>query len=542
MSDATDLSRRRLLQCLGLSAAAMAVAPEWLLAAVEQGSQERPRQTEPDIELRITALITELPILSSDRPTKVWKFSGELIKGPAGTVEAIPDSYLGPVLRLRQGQKVRIRFHNKLPEDCVIHQHGMLVPEKADGHPRHQIGSGQTSVYEYTVLDRAGTYWFHPHTDKRTAEQVYYGMAGLILVTDTEEQSLDLPRDEFDVPLVIQDRSFDDRNQFRYVEHMHDRWMGFLGDRVLVNGKPDFVLPAATRAYRLRILNGSNSRIYKLMWSDGSPLTVIGTDGGLLESPVIRNYVMLAPAERVDIWADFRGRKVGEEIALRSAAFSGVMPMMGMGGGMMGGGGGGMMGMRRGMRGGMMGRMGAALPHGSEYTILTIRIVREERDQLALPRRLSRIERYRLQDAANTRTPRSIHLSMRGMSPRLNGRSFELTKVVEEEMIPLNTLQVLEFVNRDHRARGMMMAHPMHIHGQSFQILKRELAPGFEQRYASVSQGFVDDGWKDTVLVMPGEKVTILKRFDRYTGLYLYHCHNLEHEELDMMRNFLVQA
>ncbi|MDE2179861.1 MAG: multicopper oxidase domain-containing protein [candidate division NC10 bacterium] len=542
MSDATDLSRRRLLQCLGLSAAAMAVAPEWLLAAVEQGSQERPRQTEPDIELRITALITELPVLSSDRPTKVWKFSGELIKGPAGTVEAIPDSYLGPVLRLRQGQKVRIRFHNKLPEDCVIHQHGMLVPEKADGHPRHQIGSGQTSVYEYTVLDRAGTYWFHPHTDKRTAEQVYYGMAGLILVTDTEEQSLDLPRDEFDVPLVIQDRSFDDRNQFRYVEHMHDRWMGFLGDRVLVNGKPDFVLPAATRAYRLRILNGSNSRIYKLMWSDGSPLTVIGTDGGLLESPVIRNYVMLAPAERVDIWADFRGRKVGEEIALRSAAFSGVMPMMGMGGGMMGGGGGGMMGMRRGMRGGMMGRMGAALPHGSEYTILTIRIVREERGQLALPRRLSQIERYRPQDAANTRTPRSIHLSMRGMSPRLNGRSFELTKVVEEEMIPLNTLQVLEFVNRDHRARGMMMAHPMHIHGQSFQILKRELAPGFEQRYASVSQGFVDDGWKDTVLVMPGEKVTILKRFDRYTGLYLYHCHNLEHEELDMMRNFLVQA
>lgn len=542
MSDATDLSRRRLLQCLGLSAAAMAVAPEWLLAAVEQGSQERPRQTEPDIELRITALITELPILSSDRPTKVWKFSGELIKGPAGTVEAIPDSYLGPVLRLRQGQKVRIRFHNKLPEDCVIHQHGMLVPEKADGHPRHQIGSGQTSVYEYTVLDRAGTYWFHPHTDKRTAEQVYYGMAGLILVTDTEEQSLDLPRDEFDVPLVIQDRSFDDRNQFRYVEHMHDRWMGFLGDRVLVNGKPNFVLPAATRAYRLRILNGSNSRIYKLMWSDGSPLTVIGTDGGLLKSPVIRNYVMLAPAERVDIWADFRGRKVGEEIALRSAAFSGVMPMMGMGGGMMGGGGGGMMGMRRGMRGGMMGRMGAALPHGSEYTILTIRIVREERGQLALPRRLSRIERYRPQDAANTRAPRSIHLSMRGMSPRLNGRSFELTKVVEEEMIPLNTLQVLEFVNRDHRDRGMMMAHPMHIHGQSFQVLKRELAPGFEQRYASVSQGFVDDGWKDTVLVMPGEKVTILKRFDHYTGLYLYHCHNLEHEELDMMRNFLVQA
>ena len=539
MSEATDLSRRRLLQYLGLTAVATAVVPEWLFAADEQGSQERSGQSEPDIEVGITAQPAESPILPG-RPTKVWKFSGELVKGPPGTVKDIPDSYLGPILRLRQGQKVRIRFRNKLPEPCVIHQHGLHVPEEADGHPRHQIGSGQTAVYEFTVLDRAGTYWFHPHTHHRTAEQAYYGLAGLILVTDTEEQSLDLPHDEHDIPLVIQDRSFDDHNQLRYIGHMHDRFRGFLGDRVLVNGKPDFVLPVATRVYRLRILNGSNSRIYKLAWSDGSPLTVIGTDGGLLESPEVRNYLMLAPGERVDLWVDFRGRKLGDEITLRSAAFSGVMPMMGMGGGMMGGGGAGMMG--RGMRGGMMGRMGAALPHGAEYPILTARIVREERDQLVLPRRLSQIQRYRPQDAANAQKPKSIHLSMRAMSPRLNGRSFELTRVAEEEIIPLNTMQLLEFVNRDHRAHEMMMAHPMHIHGQQFQVLKREMAPGFERHYSSVSQGFVDNGWKDTVLVMPGEKVTILKRFDHYTGLYLYHCHNLEHEDLDMMRNFLVQA
>ena len=529
MSKATDLSRRRLLQYLGLGAVASIAVPDWLLAADEQGSREGSQHSEPDVEIGITAQPTEVQILSG-RPTKVWKFFGELVKGPPGTVQEIPESYLGPILRLRHGQKVRIRFHNKLPEDCIIHQHGLHVPEKADGHPRHQIGSVQTSMYEFTVLDRAGTYWFHPHTDHRTAEQAYFGLAGLILVSDAEEQSLDLPRADNDIPLVIQDRSFDNQNQLRYIAHMHDRWRGFLGERVLVNGKPDFVLRAATRAYRLRILNGSNSRIYKLVWNDGSPLTVIGTDGGLLESPDTRNYLMLAPGERAELWVDFRHRKPGEEIVLRSAAFSGVMPMMGMGGGMTGGRGGGGMG------------MGRAMPHGAEHPILTVRIEKEERDQLALPRRLSQIERYRPQDAANRRKPRSIHLSMRGMSPRLNGRSFELTKVVEEEIVPLNTLQIIEFVNRDHRARGMMMAHPMHIHGQQFQVLKREMAPGFEQRYASVSQGFVDDGWKDTVLVMPGEKITILKRFDHYTGLYLYHCHNLEHEDLDMMRNFLVQA
>ncbi len=534
MSDVTDLSRRRLLQCLGLSAVAAVAIPKWVLAAGDQDLQDRTGQSEPDIEVGITAMVTEVPIMQG-RPTKVWKFSGELIKGPPGTVSDIPDSYLGPILRLRQAQKVRIRFHNRLPEPCIIHQHGLHVPEKADGHPRHQIGSGRTAVYEFTVLDRAATYWFHPHTHHRTAEQAYYGLAGLILVTDPEEQALNLPRDEYDVPLVIQDRSFDHQNQLRYIAHMHDRWRGFLGDRLLVNGKPDFVLSAATRPYRLRILNGSNSRIYKLAWSDGSPLTVIGTDGGLLEGPEVRSYVMLAPGERVELWADFSGRRLGEEITLRSTAFSGVMPMMGMGGGMMGGGG-------RGMRGGMMGGMGAALPHGGEYPILRVRFARQEHDQRILPSRLSQIRRHLPQEAANAGNPRSIHLSMRGMSPRLNGRSFELTNVAEEEIIPLNTLQLLEFVNRNHRARGMMMAHPMHIHGQQFQVVKREIAQGFEQQYASVSQGFVDSGWKDTVLVMPGEKITILKRFDDYTGLYLYHCHNLEHEDLDMMRNFLVQV
>lgn len=527
MSDTTDLSRRQLLRYLGIGAMAAVATPERLFAAADQGSQDRSAPSEPDVEIAITALTTEMSVLSSDRPTKVWKFSGELIKGPAGTVEEIPGSYLGPILRLRQGQKVRIHFRNKLPEECVIHQHGLLVPERADGHPRHQIGSGETMTYEYTVIDRAGSYWFHPHTDRRTAEQVYYGMAGLILVTDNEEQSLDLPRNEYDIPLVIQDRSFDNRNQFRYIARRRDRWMGFLGDRILVNGKPDFVLPAASRTYRLRILNGSNSRIYKLVWSDGSPLTVIGTDGGLLERPVVRRYIMLGPGERVDLWADFRGRKLGDEVMLRSAAFLGAMPAMGMG---------------RGMGGGMMGGMDAALPNGAEHPILTVRINREERESLTLPSRLSEIPRYRVQDAANNRRPRAIHLSMRGMSPRLNDRSFELTEVVEEEIIPLNTLQVVQFVNQDRRARRMMMAHPMHIHGQTFQVLRRELAPGFEQRYASVSQGFVDVGWKDTVLVMPGEKITLLKRFDKYTGLYLYHCHNLEHEDLDMMRNFLVQA
>ena len=121
---------------------------------------------------------------------------------------------------------------------------------------------------------------YHPHPHTMTASQVYHGLAGAILVNDQEEQKLGLPNGEYEIPLVIQDRRFDDNNQLVYASHMRDRMMGFYGDRILINGRPDFNLDVASRAYRFRILNGSTARIYKLAWDDNSPITVIGTDGG----------------------------------------------------------------------------------------------------------------------------------------------------------------------------------------------------------------------------------------------------------------------
>ena len=156
-----------------------------------------------------------------------------------------------------------------------------------------------------------------------------------------------------DVPVIIQDRNFDSNNQFLYNPNM--MW-GYLGNRILVNGKPDAALSLEPRGYRLRFLNGSNARTYKLAWSNNMPLKVIGTDGGLLPAAVSKSYVMLMPGERVDVWADFASL-AGKQVILRSLAFeAGGMGMMGgMGGGMMGGGmmGGGMMG--GGMMGGGMG-------------------------------------------------------------------------------------------------------------------------------------------------------------------------------------------
>jgi FtsP/CotA-like multicopper oxidase with cupredoxin domain len=405
-----------------------------------------------------------------------------------------------------------------------------------DGNPMYAINEGESYVYEFEIRNRAGTYWYHAHTHSVTAKQVYSGLAGLFIVSDEQEQALDLPSGDYDVPLVIQDRSFDSQNQLAYSSHMMQRMQGFLGDQIFINGRPDFVLPVGSRAYRLRLLNGSNSRIYKLAWDDGTPITVIGVDGGLLERPEQHGYVMLAPGERLEVWMDFSGRAIDNVLTLRSIPFAssmhgGGMGMMG-GHGMMGGG----MGMHRGgmMGGGIMSV--SPLPSGSDYPVLKFRVTKKEQGNHTLPKVLTPINPLRVKDAQNAANPKTITLSMRHMSTLLNGRSYQMNDIQPDEMIPVNTLQLIEFDNGFSGGMGMHgmmmdMPHPMHLHGEQFQIVKREMNSGTQENYQTVAAGFVDNGWKDVVLVMPGEKVTILKPFNDFKGTFMVHCHNLEHED-----------
>lgn len=278
----------------------------------------------PDVEIALQAIPADVNILPG-KATRVWQYQGRVIRGDPNSLQTMPGSYLGPVFRLRKGQRVRITFTNNLPEQSIVHWHGLRVPDDMDGHPRFAIAPGKTYEYEYQVVNRAGTYWYHPHPNMLTGPQVYNGMAGLFLVSDDEESAAGLPAGEFDIPLVIQDRSFDDQNQLVYMTPgTNDMTMGFLGDTIMVNGHPDYTLEVATRPYRLRILNGSNSRVYKLGWQDGTPLTVVGTDGGLLEKPVTKPYVTLAPAERVELWVDFSGQTMDSELTLQSLTFNGL--------------------------------------------------------------------------------------------------------------------------------------------------------------------------------------------------------------------------
>ena len=513
------INRRRFLQITGAGAAGLLTGNMTSLLSAGKASASGLGSSgfAPDLDIALNAASGKVAILPGS-PTSVWRFQGQILKGGRESLVNLEGSYLGPIIRARTGQKVRLRFTNQIADQTIVHWHGLHVPAEMDGHPSLVIPRGETYVYEFEVRNRAGTYWYHPHPHGLTGPQVYGGLAGLFLVADDEEEAAGLPSGEYDIPLVLQDRTFDRSNQLIYLSGPHMEQMnGFLGDWILVNGQPDFSLPVATRSYRLRLLNGSNSRIYRLAWKDGTPLTVIGTDGGLLEEPVQRRYVMLGPGERLELWVDFSSHEVGSETALVSLPFDGGM----LGGGRMGR--------------GMMGGGGYALPNGAGFPIFRVRVNRRAKTTSTLPQWLSTIERYDPAEALNRENPKRFHLVMRHMTWTINGRTFRMDQVAADERVALNSLEVWEFINEGGgmgMMGGMDMPHPIHLHGMQFQVL---------QRRGVTHDGYVDEGWKDTVLLMPGERVRLLVRFGDYPGLYLYHCHNLEHEDMGMMRNFRIE-
>jgi FtsP/CotA-like multicopper oxidase with cupredoxin domain len=221
----------------------------------------------------------------------------------------------------------------------------------------------------------------------------------------------------------------------------------------------------------------------------------------------------------VELWADFSERESGAVVQLRSLQFSGAE--MGMGG-------------------------GQALPNGAPFTVMNVRVVGRTSEPSLPPTRLSTLNRHRMEDAVNAAAPRSFAVSIGmasgGMRWLLNGRAYQETEVAANETVRLNTTEVWELVNTGAGGMmGMSMVHPLHIHGLQFQVVERQVAAQLSAGYETVRYGYVDEGWKDTVMLMPGERIKLLLRFEDFTGMYVYHCHNLEHEDAGMMRNYLVR-
>ncbi len=517
------LSRRNVLRLMSLSAIGGIVGCDALPAG--DGRAVFPQRASasafvPDVELVLTAAPDEVRVLPGSH-TRVWRFTGRLLKGPADTLQTLPGSYLGPIIRLRRGQRVRVRFANQLAEDSIVHWHGLDVPEAADGHPRRVIGHGGEYVYEFEVTNRAGTYWYHPHPHMRTGAQIYAGLAGLLLVGDADEDALSLPSGEAELLCVIQDRRFDARNQL--VFHgggMMDTMNGFLGDRVLVNGLPQPTTEVDAAWHRVRVLNGSNARIYKLAWSAGIQMFVIGVDGGLLEHPLRQPTVTLATGQRVDLLLDLTGLAAGTEVHLESKTFAEADA--------------GVVGMAAMMGGRMMGTSArSTVPNGAPLRVMTLRTRARNGPAIRVPDRLSSFD---ASWSARTDVPiRRVPLSFRRMEWLLGGRTFAMGDVAPEETVTAGSTHVWEFVNQAN-GMGMEAAHPIHMHGRQFRIVDRTGG----RPTSTLRAGIVDSGWRDTVLVLPGETVRVQVTFTRHPGLYLYHCHILEHEDMGMMRNFRV--
>jgi FtsP/CotA-like multicopper oxidase with cupredoxin domain len=456
-------------------------------------------------------------------------------------------SELPPVIRAKRGDSMTLNLINNLSDDTTIHWHGFKIPGDQDGGPDYPVSAGNAKTYSFAMLQPAAPLWFHPHPDMQTGEQVYRGLAGVFLLEDAISQQLasskQIPSGDADIPVLIQDRRF--RNEVNGVRQLAYKTMemdsdGMLGDRILVNGAELPKLEVGTRQYRLRLYNTSNARSYDFALSDGSTFRVVGTDGGLLPQPVEVDHIMLGAAERAEIVIDFSRYTVGNRVMLISKAFNGS-PMMGMMSGMNGGGSGG----------GMNGGTNTQPANGMRMDIMRFDVATQISDDVtlysALPAGVEiNPQRLTAQDATKTRnfvmTMAMGNMNgggsgrgsgggsgggMAGMSFVINGKAFDMNRIDELVNLSEGDTEIWSIQNRS------PMAHPFHAHAIQWQILSRNGIPA----------SGIDLGWKDTVLVQPGETVNFIGRFDPAvnTGDYMYHCHILEHEDAGMMGFFRIQ-
>ncbi len=450
-------------------------------------------------------------------------------------------AYQNPILRIESGARFTASLDNALAEPTIIHWHGLHAPALMDGHPSTVIAPGGRYDYDFTVRDRGGTYWYHTHAHELTAKQAYNGLASYFLVDDDDQRNLakalDLKLGVTDLPLVIQDKQFDAQGKLQYRPNMQETMMGWLGDIVLANLTPNAVHAVTPRTYRLRLLNGSNARIYRLAFVKGEtalPFIVIGTDGGLIEQPQTVSEAFLVPGERLDVLFDAGQAQPGDEVFLKSLAFD-PMENEGAGNGMsgmpgMGASGGGGMGHA------MAGMVTSRLALGAAFNVLKLSVTAGERVVAAVPATLSKVNPIRIEGA----TERKIELSMQMMRFLINGRSFRMDEIAFD--VKRGAVEIWSIANP-----AVGMPHPMHLHGFSFQVLERLNSPPQWSAAARFGKGRVvsDLGWKDTALVWPGETLRIAIDFaHEFSGdqTYVFHCHNLEHADAGMMINFRVQA
>jgi FtsP/CotA-like multicopper oxidase with cupredoxin domain len=438
------------------------------------------------------------------------------LRAAAGNSSFLPDLltptfgingvYLGPTIRAGAGDRVTLRVKNNLTEPTTLHWHGLHIPARQDGGPHQVVDPGEVWEPSFEINQKASLCWYHAHLNEQTGEQVMRGLAGLFLIEDDESRSLQLPSDYGvdDIPLIVQDRRFNGDGSFQYLSNVGDIELGYRGDVILVNGTfaPHFEL--RRQRTRLRILNGSNARIYTLGRADRADLVVIAADGSLLARPVRTRRVRVGPGERIELLLEMEPDRT---VTLMSyPADSGRMGMMGQDIGV----------------------------DNETFPIIEFRSGRLEPAAVSFPDRLIGVPQWNPAQAERSRRF-TLDMSTMSMGPMIgpmmdgsmgiNGRSMDMERI--DEQVPLGSIEIWEIANRT------PLTHPFHIHGIQFRVLDRDGGPPLPY----------EQGLKDTVLVDPGSTVRVITEFSDFADPdhpYMYHCHILEHEDAGMMGQFVV--
>ena len=477
---------------------------------------QRPIPHNPAVKVpyyRIPMRETQVKLHRDLPPTRVWTYG---------------NSFPGPVFDTRSGQSLMVEWVNELPQKhflpidhslhgaeadqpevrTVVHLHGGRTPAESDGYPEDWFVSGESRTCFYPNRQEATLLFYHDHAMGINRLNIYAGLQGLFIVRDDREDALNLPKDKYEIPLLIFDRMLRADGSFDYPTSGNAKmpWVPeVFGDAMLVNGKLSPYLEVEPRRYRFRVMNGANGRFFRFSFAtSGEPgveleeFHQVGSDQGLLSVPIALKKLPLAPGERCDLIFDFSAY-TGKEVLLKSDSFE----------------------------------------------LLQFRVsLSPVTDSSALPATLRAVARIPESQAVNTRRltlDENMDRARQSMGMLLNNTPWHMP-ITEKPM--LGSTEIWEFVNLTEDS------HPIHLHMVRFQILDRRKFNVFEYQSKGTLSFFApplppaasDAGWKDIVRVDPGMVVRIIVPFEGYAGRYVWHCHLLEHEDNEMMRPFEVVA
>ncbi|MBS1773157.1 MAG: multicopper oxidase domain-containing protein [Bacteroidetes bacterium] len=419
--------------------------------------------------------------------------------------------WMAPTLIINKGDSVTFNVTNNLPVNTTIHWHGLHLPSKWDGGPHQIITPTSTWSPRFKVMNDAATYWYHPHGDMKTELHVTKGIAGMIIVKDVAEAALTLPRtygvDDF--PIIVQSKAFDVLKQLAIATEDDST--------IMVNGTMYPYLNAPAQVIRMRLLNGSTMRTYLFGFSGNIPFKLIGTDDGLLDTATTLTRIRLSPGERAEILVNLTGMQ-SQTVYLKN--YGAELP--------------------NGIHGAAIVATGAAAIqdynlnplNGGNYNILQLNVVAQTSSPVTTtpttliaqtpinPATAQKVRRILLEPQP------PVDSSKMTEGPFLmNGKSFDMTVI--NDTVKLGQTEIWELINKT------LIAHPFHIHDVFFNVLNINVNP------PSLS----DRGKKDVVLVMPGDTLRFISKFEDFADPvvpFMYHCHLLHHEDEGMMGSFVV--